>query len=503
MSKYAINDSTMTGIADAVRGLRHEKQSMTPAQIEAKIKETQVGAPVAMMSDHMVNGKWVRPAEYPDLDALKAQIPEGEDCVYLTYDLRKTPGDALLSIRVNAPSGDFHVDRGHVEEGLFVVDETNDILRNNAFMRQLSEEDGEIQLWRVTCDSKIGVFGFSGWSSDFGRPNTQMGYQPCVECAGRLSDPDSIGSNGTTYTGSVFTSGGTFWLERHAIAYSGSVQNMASAFRECYALQEIVMEDWDTSQWTVTNMSQAFYLCRSLQSLDLGCLDTRNWQVTNMNQAWMGCFALRYLNLHGVDTSNWSVTNMQQTFSDCPSLLELDLTTFNTSNWNVVSIYNLFDSDISLVEIKGLNDLDTSNWHLTSIASSGGYGPFNNCRSLREIDISNWDTSNFAITQAHTWFNGTFSCTTIKCPLDMGDAESTTNGSPNYNGLINFNGFHNYANHSYAFALSLTRQSLINIIGNLPTVTSARTITLGGHNKQKLTDAEIAVATQKGWTVAT
>ena len=47
----------------------------------------------------------------------------------------------------------------------------------------------------------------------------------------------------------------------------------------------------------------------------------------------------------------------------------------------------------------------------------------------------------------------------------------------------------------------LDHDSLTATLGRLPTVTN-QTITLGQTNKLKLTAAEIAVATQKGWTVA-
>ncbi len=46
------------------------------------------------------------------------------------------------------------------------------------------------------------------------------------------------------------------------------------------------------------------------------------------------------------------------------------------------------------------------------------------------------------------------------------------------------------------------RETLAAILVALPEVTSSKTITMGSTNKAKLTEAEIAVATAKGWTVA-
>ena len=64
MSDYIIHGETLTGIADAVREKRHEKGTLTPAQIEAKIRDIKLGHNMNFTStDHTdpVTGKWVRP----------------------------------------------------------------------------------------------------------------------------------------------------------------------------------------------------------------------------------------------------------------------------------------------------------------------------------------------------------------------------------------------------------------------------------------------------------
>ena len=68
--------------------------------------------------------------------------------------------------------------------------------------------------------------------------------------------------------------------------------------------------------------------------------------------------------------------------------------------------------------------------------------------------------------------------------------------------LEEFNGIIMAKSQIYSGALKLTPASLIAIIDRLPTVTSALKLTLGQINMLKLADADIAVATQKGWTVA-
>lgn len=55
-------------------------------------------------------------------------------------------------------------------------------------------------------------------------------------------------------------------------------------------------------------------------------------------------------------------------------------------------------------------------------------------------------------------------------------------------------------NLSYCTALSY--DSLIYLINNLVETTTAKTVSLGSENLAKLTDEEIAIATEKGWTLA-
>ena len=47
-----------------------------------------------------------------------------------------------------------------------------------------------------------------------------------------------------------------------------------------------------------------------------------------------------------------------------------------------------------------------------------------------------------------------------------------------------------------------TREALLEIIGNLKTVTTTHTLTMGATNLAKLTEEDKAIATNKGWTLA-
>ena len=58
------------------------------------------------------------------------------------------------------------------------------------------------------------------------------------------------------------------------------------------------------------------------------------------------------------------------------------------------------------------------------------------------------------------------------------------------------------ANLDIHYSTNLTREALLEIIGNLKTVTSTKTLTMGATNLAKLTEEDKAIATNKGWTLA-
>ena len=51
-------------------------------------------------------------------------------------------------------------------------------------------------------------------------------------------------------------------------------------------------------------------------------------------------------------------------------------------------------------------------------------------------------------------------------------------------------------------SIKFTREALLEIIGNLKTVTSTKTLTMGSTNLAKLTNEDKAIARNKGWTLA-
>ena len=205
----------------------------------------------------------------------------------------------------------------------------------------------------------------------------------------------------------------------------------------------------------VTTMNSMFDNCYSLKAIPQ--LDTSS--VTNMGAMFRLCYAMTAI--PQLDTS--SVTNTSYMFNSCYSLAAIPQ--LDTSS--VTNIRSMFRSCNSLTAIPQLDTLSVTNMSYM----------FNDCNSLTAIP--QMDTS--AVTDMSYMFNDCYSLTAIA-----------------FNGSVT-----GWA--GYAVSLkdcSLGHAAIVAFFNSLPTITSAKAITLTGNpGVSELTDAEKAVATGKGWTL--
>ncbi|MCI8470419.1 MAG: BspA family leucine-rich repeat surface protein [Clostridia bacterium] len=224
----------------------------------------------------------------------------------------------------------------------------------------------------------------------------------------------------------------------------------SSFFSKCYSLKKII--GLDTSNFT--NMDSFFASCYSLR--EIPNIDTSN--VTTMNNMFASCYSLR--EIPNIDTSN--VTKMSSMFSGCYLLREIP----NIDTSNVTTMSSMFFMCYSLKEIPNIN---TSNVTNTSMM-------FYNCYSLKEIP--NIDISNVA--NISTMFSDCRLLTNIQ---NITQIKTTL---------------------SFSGSIYLSHNSLLKILNALIDLSeqATQTLTLGATNLAKLTEEEIAVATDKGWTLA-
>ena len=140
-------------------------------------------------------------------------------------------------------------------------------------------------------------------------------------------------------------------------------------------------------------------------------------------------------------TGNYgNVADMRNMFSNCSKLTSLDLSNFNTS-----SVTNTFQT-------------------------------FGYCSKLTSLNLSGWNLSK--VTNMGYMFNDCPTLTTITGPITGISTSINLKYSP------------------------LTHDSAMVFMNGLNTVTETKTITFKSTTYKTLTEAEIAAATAKGWTVA-
>lgn len=238
--------------------------------------------------------------------------------------------------------------------------------------------------------------------------------------------------------------------------------SLYSMFGGCESLVDISpLRKWDTRD--VTSMSYMFSNCTSLANVSaLTNWDTSN--VTNMSEMFGYCYSLANISpLADWDTSK--VTEMDYMFSHCYSLADISpLANWDTSK--VTDMDYMFTNCTSLADISSLTNWDTSN--VTSM-----YCMFYDCRSLKSVPLL--DTSKVT---------------------DMGYMFTNCRSLENLGGFTGMK-----ASLDLRYSHLLTHESLMNVINNLATVSVTKTLRLHSDSIAKLSDAEIAIATNKGWVI--
>ena len=169
------------------------------------------------------------------------------------------------------------------------------------------------------------------------------------------------------------------------------------------------------------------------------------------------------------------VTDMLNMFYNCTGLTgELDLSSWDTSN--VTTMEYMFN------QCSKLTSLDVSNWDTSNISDMSNL--FNGCSGLTSLDLSTWNISNLSVT------NGMFSNCAALTSLKLNDL-----GRYQYCTSLNLTA-----------CSALTKDSILYLFNNAfdrsaAGYTTAFTITLNAKTKALLTEDEIAIATNKGFTV--
>jgi surface protein len=229
--------------------------------------------------------------------------------------------------------------------------------------------------------------------------------------------------------------------------------------------------------------------CINLTSLNLSGFDTKN--VTNMGSMFSGCNKLTSLDVSGFDTSK--VDNMSYMFNGCNNLTSLDLSGFDTSK--VTDMNSMFAGCSNLEQLKGnfvLNNVTCTNM-------------FKEC--FKAPDLSEFKMSGTVKRVDYMFGSFGFNNTPLATSLDLSDI-ALADGCmiPQYTffrcTVTDIYPFTNINANCHLGEVNLSQEVILRFINNLVEVTTSPTLTLGATNLAKLTEDQIAIAVNKGWTVA-
>ena len=292
---------------------------------------------------------------------------------------------------------------------------------------------------------------------------------------------DSLDNLPTSF--SFYTRSALLSVERMNISKVTSAQGM---FYQCSKLTYINSSNWDTS--SITNMGNMFNGCNKLTSLDVSGFVTS--KVTNMSSMFYGCSNLTSLDVSGFDTSN--VTDMDGMFYGCNKLTSLDVSGFDTSK--VTNMSSMFYGCNNLEQLKGSFILNNTRCEKM----------FEGC--FKAPDLSEFKMSGTVMNINSMFGDFGFGNTPLATYLDLSDialAEGCKLGLYTFFRccVVDIYPFTNINSYCDLSGIVLSQEVLLRFINNLVEVTTSPTLKLGATNLAKLTEEQIAIATNKGWTV--
>ena len=300
-----------------------------------------------------------------------------------------------------------------------------------------------------------------------------------------------------------------------------NIQNCKWAFLNCYSLTSIPFNiNFDnSSQYSFERM---FDSCENITNIG----KIINARPNNMDRVFNFCAKLRYLpefvNLNLSGMNGWINANFNNMFSYCYSLREIPedflKQLYGAMTRTSYTLFNYgFNHCYVLDEIRGLNP------QTGTITSNAFYYTFGYCSRVKDIIFATQDDGT---PYTVNWNNQTIDLTNS---IGYGESASTKNYILNYNSgitadkeVIDDTTYQALKNNPDWWTKNVAysrynHDSAVNTINSLPD-TSAFLATNGGTNTinfkgaagsatdggaiNTLTEAEIAVATAKGWTVS-
>lgn len=241
-----------------------------------------------------------------------------------------------------------------------------------------------------------------------------------------------------------------------------------------------------------TSFNYLFHTCINLKSLDLNKWDVSH--ITDMGGMFQNCTNLETINFEDWDVS--SVTSMASMFMYASKLKNINLSKwkFSPTGGGINSMF---------YQCASLEELDLRGFNISQIERMNSL--FLSCVKLKTLNMDGWDASNISGNN----YNGGFTDMLKGCAAlenltfmdNLGKGFTATASNNQYSKL------------DLSTCTSLTHDSLMNVINKLYDLNltydvanggtlKTQQLILGETNIAKLSEAELDIARNKGWTVS-
>lgn len=268
------------------------------------------------------------------------------------------------------------------------------------------------------------------------------------------------------------------------LIYSPNLLSMGSMFGNCRNLKSL---DLTIDAPQLKDMSD---MLRNCQNLESALLYFHNSKPENLSGLFSDCINLSSI---GCQINMSNTTSMASMFSNCRSLERLSLFFGDTSK--VQDMSYMFNGCSNLINLSDIGVLKTN--QVGQMA-----GMFQNCESITNLYLT-FDTRN-VVSFSYMFKN----CSKLESLTFNGDHFNMSKASC-YDMFDGCTSLKNVVGSITGIRVSidlsscpLTRISAMVFINGLDTITTPKTITFSQTTYDTLSAEDIAIATNKGWTVA-
>ena len=275
-----------------------------------------------------------------------------------------------------------------------------------------------------------------------------------------------------------------------------------SMFNGCGSLEELDVSNWEMGNiatyegWGVGYM---FTNCKKLKALDVSRWKTSTWN--GCPNIFQGCESLETIDLSGWSSFSQGLAtskSINDMFRDCKKLKTV-IGLENILDANVANINYLFSGCHNLTDFSFLDNCDFSSIRNMQHTFYGHKG-------ITSLDLSNWKNVNSVVNMAYFCSDTNISSLNISSfnLYNINNMNYIFDKVPNLTDLrfgYNLNCEFGYSNIKYC--TNLTQESVVSVLEGLYDRSSDTSLNaeIGSALIAKLTSDQIAIATNKNWTV--